>query len=163
MLPTEIVSDTGPLISLEQLPEGFSLLRDLFRKIYLPPEVLGEIQEGHPGENYLRDHGIEDRIVVVSPPLWDWPEADRLDAGERFAIALAIARGLPLLIEERLGRKLAQDAGVKIIGAVGLVLRGHRGKILSEETATVMLGQLYEANRIGKRLFRAAVEDLTSL
>jgi hypothetical protein len=41
---SEAVSDTGPLISFEKLPDGFSVLKALFSKLSIPPEVLQELQ-----------------------------------------------------------------------------------------------------------------------
>ncbi len=45
-MPRLVVSDTGPIITLEKLPDGFALLRKLYDKILLPEEVLEELAEG---------------------------------------------------------------------------------------------------------------------
>ena len=38
-----IVSNTGPVISLEKLSNGFDFIRKLYDKIILPEEVLKEL------------------------------------------------------------------------------------------------------------------------
>ncbi len=46
-----------------------------------------------------------------------------LDPGELSAISLAVELKAPLLIDERMGRKIAKDQGLEIIGAVGVLER----------------------------------------
>ncbi len=141
MPDSEAVSDTGPLISFEKLPDGFSLLKQLLSKLYIPAEVLA-------------DHGLDGFVEVVSESSSPWgePRSERLDVGERAAIGLAIEKGHPLLIEERLGRKLAIEEGVAVIGAAGLVQEAYRRGLLSRPEARRALEQLNAAGRIGKLL-----------
>ena len=64
-----IVSDTGPLISLEKLTDGFRFIRTLYDQIIVPPAVLEEVafHEDHPGA-YLERHGIVDLVEVRAVP-----------------------------------------------------------------------------------------------
>lgn len=128
------------------------LLKQLFASVYIPPEVLAELEAGYSGEDYLLDHDLE-TFVIVEPGLTDWgqPESERLDAGERAAIGLALKKGLPLLIEERLGRRLARLEGVPIVGAVGLLNLAYQRQILAPPAALEALAQLYTAGRISKK------------
>jgi predicted nucleic acid-binding protein len=41
-----IVSNTGPLISLEKLSQGYGFIQRLYEKILIPPTVLSEVAEG---------------------------------------------------------------------------------------------------------------------
>ena len=50
----EVVSDTGPLISLEALADGFELLRNLCSRVLLPQAVLVELEAGPGADGYLR-------------------------------------------------------------------------------------------------------------
>lgn len=161
---SEAVSDTGPLISFEKLPDGSSILKALFSKLSIPPEVLQELQAGSMGADYLHDQGLADFVEVVSVEEGSWskPEARDLDPGERAAISLAITKGCPLLIEERLGRRLAQEAGVPVIGAAGLIRIAHQRGVLTLREATEAFEQLYAAGRIGKRLLQTMLADLVS-
>lgn len=161
---SEAVSDTGRLISFEELPGGFSLLKQLFSKLFLPAAVLDELQAGYAGADYLRDHGLDGFVEVVpaSGDPWAGQQAERLDAGERAAIGLAIAKGCPLLIEERLGRKVATAEGVPVLGAAGLVQEAYRRDLLSESKARQAIQQLYAAGRIGKLLMEEMVARIAS-
>lgn len=47
------------------------------------------------------------------------PELAELDAGERDALSLALQRGLPVLIEERVGRDIARAKGMSYSGIAG--------------------------------------------
>jgi predicted nucleic acid-binding protein len=159
--PNEAVSDTGPLISFEKLPNGVSILKALFSRLFIPPEVLQELQAGSAGKDYLRNQGLADFVQVVSGDgSWDEPEAQELDLGEKAAIDLAVTKGCPLLIEERLGRRLAQGAGVPVIGAAGLVRVAYERGVLSLNEAAEALQQLRAAGRIGKQLLQRMLADL---
>lgn len=161
MTSSEVVSDTGPLISLEKMAGGFRLLARLFDKVYIPREVSRELKAGYAGSDYLRDHGLEEVAeIVVVRPIWTGSGAERLDAGERAAIGLAVNRRLPLLIEERLGRRLAREAGIDILGATGLVYRAFRRRLLEKGEAERMVGELYESRRIGRRLFEGVLDRI---
>lgn len=112
-----IVSDTGPLITLEQLQDGYGLLRRLYGKILIPPAVLNELSQGQfvSGTAYLDHFGVVDLLAVTSVERsHDVPGTDTLDVGEREAIRLALELKLPLLIEEATGRKAAQALGLHI-------------------------------------------------
>ena len=48
MKKREVVSDTGPLISLERLPDGHQWMQELYTGIVMPPSVTDELlAEGH--------------------------------------------------------------------------------------------------------------------
>jgi predicted nucleic acid-binding protein len=64
------------------------------------------------------------------------------------------------LIEERLGRRLAQEAGVPVVGAAGLVRIAYEREILSLTEATDALKRLRAAGRIGEKLLLQMLEAL---
>jgi predicted nucleic acid-binding protein len=55
----ETVSDTGPLITLEKLSDGYRFIRFLYDKIIIPQTALDELTQGQ----FLS--GIEDLLEVV--------------------------------------------------------------------------------------------------
>ncbi len=65
MSTSEVVSDTGPLISFEKLPNGFALLRKLCHQVLIPEQVLKELELGLPGANYLQTYAIGDWVHVA--------------------------------------------------------------------------------------------------
>jgi predicted nucleic acid-binding protein len=68
----------------------------------------------------------------------------RLDAGESESIALAKKLQLPLIIDERKGRKIAKSMGVTIIGFVGIVLKLLEKKIITKSRAIKIVHQVEE-------------------
>ena len=117
--PEEIVSDTGPIITLERLLGGFALLLRLYRRILIPPQVLNELTAGlYISGDHLQHYQVDDFIVVVAAPPPS-PELARLDDGEQHAIALALERRLPLLIEDRMARQVAEEQGLVTSGIAG--------------------------------------------
>ena len=99
----ETVSDTGPLITLEKLSDGYRFIRLLYGKVIIPRTVLDELTQGQflSPQAYLEHYRIEDLLEVVEARGdLEVPEVELLDAGEREAIQIALERGLPLLIEE---------------------------------------------------------------
>mgnify|MGYP002783577530 CR=1 FL=1 len=118
-----IISDTSPLTALLLVGQG-ELLTSLFDRVVIPPAVEREL---------LRAHTILPSWIEVTAPK-ELPisilEAG-LDAGETEAIALAMElHPDTLLMDERLGRRLAVRHGLQVTGLLGLlVLAKNTGRI----------------------------------
>ena len=157
--PKRIVSDTGPLISLEKITGGYLFIRRLYNRLIVPPAVLRELAAGafESEAAYLRHYEIEDLIAVQSPSEVEAENmaARPLDEGERQAIRLARELGLPLLIEEQAGREVAREMAVPISGIAGQLLRAVRKQAVVPEEAEGMLVQLRAAGRINRQVFEA--------
>src|SRR5262245_21004551 len=153
-----IVSNTGPLISLEKLHRGYDIIRQLYDTIIIPPGVLDEVAEGQfaAPHAYLQHYGIVDLIEVRTVSRNEsLPEAARLHVGEAQAIHLALELALPLLIEETVGRRVAQGLGISISGIAGQVLKAfHQGAITAQE-ARNKLRELLQAGRINTKIYEA--------
>jgi len=151
-----VVSNTGPLISLEKLRDGFNFIRKLYDKIIIPPAVLQEISQGNYSNplDYLRHFDIENLIEVRAVKnISAIPEIERLDEGEKQAISLAIELNLSLLIEETSGRRLAISAGVHISGIAGQIIKAYREKLIDNFAAKAKLQELLVAGRINRRIY----------
>jgi predicted nucleic acid-binding protein len=80
-----VVSDTGPLISLEKLGDGYRLLRLLYDRILIPPSVLAEVIDGQfiDEHAYTEHYGISGFLEVVEAQSnRALPEVELLDPGE---------------------------------------------------------------------------------
>jgi predicted nucleic acid-binding protein len=135
-----IVSDTTSLIVLEKLA-SLGLLCKLFDQILIPAVVLAELQAGSPDITVLLEH-LPCFVVM------DVPASKRLsalllllDAGEANAIELATSLNLPLIIDERKGRQIAKQFGIRITGFAGLLIQANRSKFVDTGTALAMLDQ----------------------
>lgn len=147
-----VVSDTGPLISFEKIEGGFSFLRRMVGTVLIPPQVYMELTAGfQAGRSYFDHFGIADLVRIVEAPLPP-AAANGLDEGERYAIALALSQGIPLLIEERQGREVAGQIGIHTSGSVGLFLAAWQDRLISTEEAEGAFQGLFRAGRINRSL-----------
>lgn len=124
-----LVPDSGPLIALARVAL-LDLPAALYSEVLVPAVVWNEVLRRPPEQERARLQAalaagslkIELEPQPPSPPLQD----ARLGAGERAAIALARLRGAQVLIDERRGRRAAADAGLLVVGTVGLLVRGRQ-------------------------------------
>jgi hypothetical protein len=111
-----VVSDTSPISALMQIGHA-ELLRDLFGTVYMPSAVNDELSRFHtalPAYIEIREVVDRTRVEALLP---------RLDRGEAEAIVLAIeTQADQLLIDERRGRSIAAQSGLRIIGLIGILL-----------------------------------------
>jgi predicted nucleic acid-binding protein len=153
-----IVSNTGPLISLEKLRQGYDFIRQLYDTIIIPLGVLDEVAEGQfaTPHAYLQHYGIVDLIEVqVVSRSEQLPEAARLHTGEAQAIQLARQLALPLLIEETVGRRVARGLNIPISGIAGQIIAAFRRGIITAQEARNKLLELFQAGRINRKIYEA--------
>ena len=135
-----IISDSTALITLINIEE-FDLLKFFTHKIVIPIEVYEEISRGEKDKKFL-DAQIERKSLEVVPYenklLFDELNI-LLDSGESASIVLALEKSLPLLIDEKKGRRVAQNTGVKIVGLIGVLRFLYRnGKITKKRTEEIL-------------------------
>lgn len=157
-----IVSDTGPLISLEKLDHGFDLMRGLYKRIIIPPKVMEEISEGS-NQDYVKQFAIEDFIVIQKvKDIPDLPGIETLHEGEKQAISLAYNLGLPLLIEELKGRKIASNAKIKFSGIAKQIVTAFKKGVIPIDKAIRNLEIRLHNNRINKTVYEALSSQINS-
>ena len=113
-------------MGLEDLFSGFGIFEDLFGQVHIPPVVHRELLAGRRSEAARLDESLGRFIQVVQPslpPSRVQAETLRLDPGERQAIALAYELGVPLVVDDRLGRAAARRLGLAVTGTVGVLIR----------------------------------------
>jgi predicted nucleic acid-binding protein len=158
MAAKRIVSNTGPLISLEKLHQGHDFIRQLYDVIIIPKSVPDEVTEGQFANphGYLQYYGITDFIEVhpVSRS-HTLPQASRLHIGETQAIQLALDLTLPLLIEETVGRRVAKGLGIPISGIAGQIVMAFHRRIITAQDARSKLLELLNAGRINRKVYEA--------
>jgi uncharacterized protein len=151
-----VVSDTSPISALIQIGR-VELLRDLFTRVCVPPEVNAELGRFHPSlPPFIEVRDVMDRARVQSL-------VPRVDLGEAEAIVLAIeTQADHLLIDERRGRLIAAQAGVPIIGLIGvLLLAKNRGLLPAVKDAIDdlrMKAGFYLADYLVQQALQAAGE-----
>ena len=135
-----IVSDASPLIAFARI-QKLSILTETLGKLIIPQVVFEECcrHMEKPGakeiEKSVKNKSISVKHNVLSETMKDFQ--DILDSGELHAISLAIELGSGLLIDEKLGRSIAQNLHLKIIGTAGVLLLAYRKNIISSIPETV--------------------------
>jgi predicted nucleic acid-binding protein len=87
-----IISNTGPLITLEKLSNGYGFIRKLYDQVLIPPAVLEELFQGQfiSAEAYFEHYNVADLLEVVEVNQKIQPALEHLDGGEQEAIQLAL-------------------------------------------------------------------------
>lgn len=120
-----VVSDTSPITALLAVGKA-DLLKQLFGEVIIPNAVETELLRTHPMlPAWLRVQSLQSSTKASL-------YARSVDRGEAEAIALAEELHADhLLIDERKGRRLAQQQGVPVVGLLGVVLLAKRAKLIS--------------------------------
>jgi len=129
-----IVSDSSSLIMLAKLGKP-ELLTNLYKRLIIPERV---IQEIIAKESMLVNQFL-DQLPVVPGPVGNAETLvlldNILDPGEAEAIAVAQSMQLPLLIDEKKGRKIALNLGLKVIGLLGVIILNKRLGFIGHDVA----------------------------
>lgn len=154
-----VISDTSPITNLIRINE-LDLLKLLYIEVIIPEKVQDELL------NYenQRDE-IDKRNWIIVRKVSNSEEVRKLekdlDAGEAEAIVLAKELGAELLIiDERKGRKIAEENGLKIIGLLGVLIKAKRmGHI---ETLKPLLDELIDnvGFRVRKKLYNRILSEV---
>ncbi len=129
-----VISDASPLIGLAQV-NGIDWLRELVGTVLLPATVADEVLTGRFTDQEARiTAAVEAGWLTITPDPQQGPALPDLDEGEAAGIRLALSRPGPvlLLIDERAGRAVAHELGLKVAGTAAVIgLARLRGLIPS--------------------------------
>lgn len=152
-----VVADTSPINYL-LLIDQIDLLPRLFQAIIIPDVVRDEMVD--PSAPSVLQQWIN------NPPPWLVVQAvsgidetlNTLDPGEQAAITLA--QTLPadlLIIDERLGRRVASDRGIPIIGTLGILDDAARQGLVE---LSDVIARLQQTNfRISRRIIQQLLDE----
>lgn len=131
-----VVSDSSPLIALARIGR-LNLLASLYERIVIPAEVHHEVTvagRGLPGSEQVRNAvwiEVGTHKSPVDPSLEQ--ACQGLGAGERGAILLAQElRADVILLDEWKARRVAQEAGLSVVGCLGVLEAGARKGLVSD-------------------------------
>lgn len=125
-----IVSNTSPIINLAAIGR-LDILKKLFNKIIIPEAVYKEIVVIGAGlagakevenSNWIITRKVDNKTLVKAI-------YEDLDIGEAEALALAIElKADLLLLDERIGRKIASRFEVSLLGVLGILMYAKQKK-----------------------------------
>lgn len=128
-----IVADTSPLIAFAR-SQHLGLLRSVVEAIQVPDTVWQECVSdlSKPGAKSILQAGADGQITrLADTAIPSSLEVAPIDAGEKAAIALALAHHCPILIDERVGRIVARQHAVDVIGSAGILLAAKDRGLIS--------------------------------
>ncbi len=104
------------------------MLSDVLGIIYTPPEVAREcVSNEVKQDSYLIQNSIDNGIIIVSNQGVNHEFLKRIppgvDYGEAQAISLALTMKSKLLIDDKIGRKIAKKEKIPVIGFGAVLVR----------------------------------------
>jgi len=142
-----IISDTTIIITLINI-DRLNILQLFTNKIYITQEVYEEVACRVYAkvilDEYIKNQFIEKRDATNRQIYNEFRYI--LDDGEASSIALAMEMNLPLIIDEKKGRRFAQRQGVEIIGLIGILRFLYIEGTLSKEEVEEIIKRLNSTN-----------------
>ena len=164
MSNTIVIADTGALISLEKIPNGFDFIAKLYDTIFIPKKVLQEYEVKGRLDVFITSGLIQ---VLEEPPLIAIASPERLHDGELHALQHCLQfkrqgeQDILLLIEEEAGRNCAFALGIPYSGIAGQIQKAYFRSKITKPRALAYLREMRDTNRINKRIYKALLENIS--
>lgn len=118
-----VIADASCLITLDNVNEQ-ALLPKLSQQIFVTPEVAAEVGESLP--DWVIQKASENRTLIDEL-------CAELEIGEATSIALSLEiPNCVLIIDEKRGRRKAEQLGIEITGTLGILLSGLENGLIEE-------------------------------
>ena len=158
-----VISDSTPLITLMKAAK-LNILQGLFGEVRIPAAVFTELtsnkafrEEAELIENsdFIRVVRVEndERVAFLQ-------RATGLDRGESEAIVYADeVKADLLLMDERAGRRVAQNMDLPMTGSVGILVKAFQVGLMTEQEAEAAFQRIRNTNRrVSDRLIQDALD-----
>jgi len=152
-----VVVNSTPLIALS-ITGRLPLLKALFDEVIVPASVYEEVVlygQGRPGAEEVEK---ADWIVVKEPKERPSLPPALLGLGQGEIDVILLAQELKadrVLIDEKLGRKIADTLGLHVKGTLGILLAAYHIRLLSQGEAEEVVEALATSSvRVSPRLVR---------
>ncbi len=155
-----IVSDATAIIVLINI-DKFELFEMIFERIIVTQEVYDEVSIQASAKKFI-DNEIQKGFVVVES--YRDKQAFKeisyiLDKGEASSIVLAMEKEMPLIIDEKKGRRFARQCGIDIMGLVGILRFVYLQKMVKRQEMEKIVEALNQSNfRISKELMQRIMD-----
>ena len=156
-----VFSNTTPFIALSSIRQ-LDLLPRLFQRIYVVEQVVAECRAG--GHIIVPDLVRFSWIQVVgSTPIQHSSRLLELDKGEKHTLDMACKYSADwVLIDEKVGRNVAEYLGLKVVGTLGVLLKAKQAGLISSFircTAEMQSHGIYYHPLLINKLATVAGED----
>ena len=157
-----VLTDASPLLGLARV-DGLQWLQPLFGTVWMPAEVRAEMVSAASARCFAEEAAILHaqslgwlQVVVPTPTV---PALPDLDEGELACIRIALIQKADalLLMDERAGRAVAQERGLKVAGTAAIIgMAKSRGLI---DSATEVFSRLHDSDfRISAEVIRTIIK-----
>ena len=147
-----VVSDASVLIALAKIGK-LEMLRELFGKVWMSPEVKAEVLDAgvRVGAIEVGDirQAVDDGWLQVARLSTEEKKSARrlmstieLDQGEAESIAIARARNLLLIVDDKEARSAAKGLGLDYMGSAGILFQAYAVGKISLDDFEKELGKL---------------------
>ncbi|HEV7214203.1 MAG TPA: DUF3368 domain-containing protein [Chloroflexota bacterium] len=164
-----VVSNSGPLLRYAKISR-LDLLHALFSAVVIPQAVFAEVVTA----GLRRQADATDALAVqaaidagwitvanVTDRSWFSTIERVIDRGEAEAIALARERGLPILLDDRVGRRVAHAQGLLMNGSAGVLLLAKQRQLIDAVRPlldTLLAADLYLSEAVYREVLTLAGE-----
>ncbi|OOC11097.1 MULTISPECIES: DUF3368 domain-containing protein [Thioalkalivibrio] len=154
-----VLSDASPLIGLSFV-DGLEWLPRLFGTVGIPEEVAREVLPGQerPGESAIAAALDAGWLCLREGPRSSIPLPE-LDEGEAACIRMALGHDEPALVlmDERMGRALALEAGIRVAGTAAVIGMARRQGLIP--SARAVFERLHQSEfRIAADVIRTVLD-----
>lgn len=158
-----VVSDTSPITNLAAIGQ-LDLLEKLYTSIIIPQAVYNEmvaVGKVVPGAWEVQTFSwIQIQAVTNAQSVVDIQTSqDNIDLGEAEAIVLSLELNADLvLMDERRGRAVAIDYGLKVTGLLGVLVQAKRNGLIAD--VKPLMDRLIEQVdfRVGSQLYETVLQ-----
>ncbi|MCU0238436.1 MAG: DUF3368 domain-containing protein [Pyrinomonadaceae bacterium] len=121
-----IISDTSPLNYLVLIDE-IDLLEKIYQSVIIPSSVYAELNHQKTSQKVRNWLAEKPNWLIIKSAVNPFSvDTFGLDIGETEAIQIALELKADLvIIDERNGRKIAQEQGLKTIGIIGILIQAR--------------------------------------
>jgi len=156
-----VVLDASPLIGLA-IVDGLSWLPKLFDNLYVSETVKAEVL---PGTSATGEDAIAHAFELGWLKSWQEPIKSHLDidldAGETdcINIALQYPGQVLLVMDERVGRAVAKEKGIKVIGTAAIIGMAKRKGLIN--SARAVFERLHQSDfRIAQAVIKQVLNSI---
>lgn len=153
-----IVADTSPINYLVLLKE-IEILPKIYGRVVIPKAVQQELlQPAAPDEVRAWAADAPGWLEIRTPTNTADPALGNLDPGERDAILLAAELHADrLIVDDRAGRKLAEQRGIPVMGTLGVLKEASMLGFLDLRAAVALLRST--SFHVSPEVLRSLLED----